>query len=114
MRLLLDENVSRKRFRRALELAGHDVEVVVDVLGSGTDDGRVAAYAMSEGRTLVTGDQDDFLEHYRDVEDHPGLILIYPSTRGQGPGQLARAIDNIAGLSSKPSGLVLSLNDFIW
>jgi predicted nuclease of predicted toxin-antitoxin system len=44
MRLLLDENAS-SRFRRFLIEAGHDVEVVGDVLGAGASDKMVAAYA---------------------------------------------------------------------
>jgi hypothetical protein len=69
---------------------------------------------MMEQRVLLTGDQDDFLEHYRPVSNYPGLILLYPSVWSQSAENMAGAIENIAKIYDEPVGLILSLTDFCW
>jgi predicted nuclease of predicted toxin-antitoxin system len=111
---LLDENSSSSRFRRALEKAGRDVEIVADVLGAGAPDAPVAAYAIRTARVLITRDQEDFHEHYRGSAEHPGLIVIYPGPSELDAAKLAIAVGNVEGIWPKPAGLILSLSEFYW
>jgi len=114
VRLLLDENASRSRTLRALAAAGHDVETVVRSLGVGTGDAAIATYAIHTDRILVTQDQDDFRVLYAAYEDHPGLIVIYPTLREPSVAQIVSAINNIAAIYQDLAGAVISLNEFFW
>jgi predicted nuclease of predicted toxin-antitoxin system len=64
MRLLLDENVSRRRLVILLREAGHDVATVAQILTGGATDPIVGAAALREDRVLCTADCDDFRRIY--------------------------------------------------
>jgi len=61
-RILADENQERQA-ARYLHKRGHDVELVVDVLGPGTDDEAIARYAREDDRIVLTADTDFFSEN---------------------------------------------------
>jgi predicted nuclease of predicted toxin-antitoxin system len=67
-RVLLDENVER-RAMRYLEKRGHDIEMVVNVLGPGSADDEIVRHAADTGRLVLTSDPD-FLSR-----DPPTLFL---------------------------------------
>ena len=56
-RILSDENIEPSLVRQLRKL-GHDVERVVDVLGSGVSDDAVAGYAEEDDRLVLTHDDD--------------------------------------------------------
>lgn len=75
--ILADEHTER-RVARSLRTQGHDVEMVVDVLGPGVSDDEIVARASRTDRLILTSDTD-FLAEYR-VEEHAG-ILFQPNDR---------------------------------
>jgi hypothetical protein len=88
--LLLDEMFS-DNIAQQLRAKGHDVtSVVADPALVGLPDEQVLAYAMTQGRTLVTANIKDFVPldgRYRAAgQSHAGLILVsaktFPQNRG--------------------------------
>jgi len=70
---LIDENLERGVANK-LEQEGYRAEMVVDVLGPGTDDTDVVPYAVENDLIVVTKDVSDF--HALDYDDHEGIILV--------------------------------------
>jgi len=64
LRIFADENVETATIRYLRKL-GHDVERVVDELGTGASDAEVAAYSAREDRLVLTQD-DDFVSELAD------------------------------------------------
>jgi hypothetical protein len=88
--LLLDEMFS-DAIAQQLRIKGYDVvSVVAHQALVGLPDAQILAYAMSEGRALVTANIKDFMpldSRYRaGGQAHPGLILVstktFPQDRG--------------------------------
>ena len=61
MRILVDENMSSRRLAPRLRGAGHDVVLAVEVGLLSLTDPRVLAWAIGEGRPVLTRDYEDFL-----------------------------------------------------
>lgn len=83
MKLLLDENLSPLHARTLREL-GHDAVSVSESGLSGADDPTVRAFALKDGRVLVTLDAD-FANLVRfSPSDTPGVIRlkVHPATEG--------------------------------
>jgi len=116
MRLLLDENCADAVLLRLLLSAGHDVESVIETLGGGVGDEIVADYAINKSRVLLTKDIADFTSLYAHRSEHAGLLLIREG-RDRGrmqPASVVRAIANIEAIYPALTGMVLSMNEFIW
>lgn len=88
-RILCDENVPPQTVRY-LRKAGHDAVHVSEVLGSGTDDPSVAAYASERNRLVLTNDAD-----FLDDEKYPEqTVLYYPNNRLR-PYEIAELVSEI-------------------
>jgi hypothetical protein len=59
VRIIVDENVS-DAVVNAVRAAGHELELVRDTYGTGTDDIEIESRASGDGRAVLTHD-DDFL-----------------------------------------------------
>jgi predicted nuclease of predicted toxin-antitoxin system len=115
--LLLDEMLS-DNIARLLRTKGYDViSVVADPALAGLPDDQVLAYAMAEGRTLVTANIKDFVPldaRYRAAgQSHAGLILVstktFPQNRGF-PSVVTTALATLlSGTAKIQSGQVLFL-----
>jgi predicted nuclease of predicted toxin-antitoxin system len=79
VRLLLDENMSDRRLAARLQSAGHDAMLVLDVGLLSASDARVLAWAIGEGRPVLTRDHEDFADLHDLVlasgGHHPGLLV---------------------------------------
>jgi predicted nuclease of predicted toxin-antitoxin system len=62
MRLLLDEDISDLRLAARLRADGHDAVLATDVGLLSTTDPRVFIWSVTEGRTLLTRDSEDFTD----------------------------------------------------
>jgi len=73
-RILADENVERATVMYLRKL-GQDVEWVRDVseLDVGSEDTAIAAYAVSEGRLILTQDDDFFTE--LNIDETAGVLF---------------------------------------
>ncbi len=83
MKLLLDENLSPLHTRALREL-GHDAVSVVECGLSGADDSVVRAFAIENGRILVTLDADFANVSRYPPSNTPGVIRlkVHPATEG--------------------------------
>ncbi len=83
MKLLLDENLSPLHTRALREL-GHDAVSVVECGLSGADDSVVRAFAIENGRILVTLDADFANVLRYPPSNTPGVIRlkVHPATEG--------------------------------
>jgi len=97
--LLFDEDTEAE-FARLCTNDGHDVERVVSVaeLGSGVDDSRVAAYARSAGRIIVTHD-DDFIRGTQSTE------VFYAPNQRLSAFELYRIVSEVCELYPGQSAL---------
>jgi predicted nuclease of predicted toxin-antitoxin system len=84
MRILVDEDMSSRRLAPRLRGAGHDIVLAEEVGLLSHTDPRVLAWAIGEGRPVLTRDYEDFA----DLHD---LIL---ASRGHHPGLLVVRFDN--------------------
>ena len=82
IRFHLDENVDSD-VARALRRHGIDVTTSVEVGLLTTEDVAQLAYALKEGRMIVTHDADFLRMDARGVE-HPGIAYCHKSTRSVG------------------------------
>lgn len=60
---------------------GHDASHVIYRGLSSVDDPAIAKYASRHDMVFVTNNRRDFVKLYRDIELHPGLIIIVPSVQ---------------------------------
>ena len=83
MKLLLDENLSPLHARTLRDL-GHDAVSVSESGLSGADDPTVRAFAVRNGRVLVTLDADFANVVRYSPSDTPGVIRlkVHPATEG--------------------------------
>jgi predicted nuclease of predicted toxin-antitoxin system len=116
VRLLLDENCSRRRLLARLRAAGHTVETVLAALGSGTTDAAVLDYAARKKSAIITKDTDDFQSVVAGQKRHPGLLLIYEETARPSLSYeaIVRAVGNVEAIYPRMDGRVISLNEFQW
>lgn len=103
---MLDAHVSGPRVGRALEEMGHDVRAVDQEKElERLPDESVFELATSEGRVLVTHNDNDFLRILREYpleKSHAGLVLIPHSIRLEDFGPLISNIQRtLAGLSQE-------------
>ena len=100
MRLLLDERVSRT-IAEELRDRGHDVIAVAEAGLAQRPDEEVLAWAVRDGRAVVTANYRDFrMLHERLLlrgERHSGVVLIPRrySLSVEGFGQLIRLLDSL-------------------
>jgi predicted nuclease of predicted toxin-antitoxin system len=83
MRFLVDHNVGRG-VAIAQRLAGYDAAFVGEV-DPGMEDHRILAWAVSEGRIVITQDPDFGALVYQSGKSHSGVMLLRMpgSTRGE-------------------------------
>ena len=74
MKFLVDEDVAMEAVR-ALRQAGHEAQLVFEVLGSRTPDEQVWARAVGAGQIVITCNRDDFLR-LAGAEPETGLIIL--------------------------------------
>jgi predicted nuclease of predicted toxin-antitoxin system len=115
--LLLDEMFS-DAIAQQLRAKGYDVvSVVADPALAGLPDDQILAYAVTEGRALVTANIKDFMpldSRYRAAgQAHPGLILVstktFPQDRGFTTAITAALEALLSGTDKVQSGQVLFL-----
>jgi Domain of unknown function (DUF5615) len=115
--LLLDEMFSDDTARQLRAKSYDVISVVADPSLAGLPDDQVLAYAMTEGRALVTANIKDFVPldgRYRAAGQSPaGLILVstetFPQNRGF-PSAITTALAALLGGTAKiQSGQVLFL-----
>jgi predicted nuclease of predicted toxin-antitoxin system len=80
MRILIDENMNRRRLASLLQAAGHDVVLAGDVGLMSVSDARVMAWAIGQDRPVLTQDHEDFSDLHDLVlaagGHHPGLLIV--------------------------------------
>jgi predicted nuclease of predicted toxin-antitoxin system len=113
MRLYLDEDLESRALVRALEKAGHDVQIPLSLQLTGESDTVQLTYAIRESRVCVTGNY----EHFEELHDlvlqcggsHPGIFTIRKDNdrrRDMKPNAIVRAIANVeAFLQTTQSGM---------
>jgi hypothetical protein len=115
--LLLDEMFSDD-IAQQLRAKGYDViSVVADSALTGLPDDQVLAYAVTEGRALVTANIKDFVPmdgRYRaSGQSHAGLILVstktFPQNRGFSSAITASLTALLSDTTKIQSGQVLFL-----
>ena len=74
MRFLLDHDVP-ETIARVLNRAGHEVNLLREVLPVDADDVQVLALASQRALVLVTCNRDDFLELAKE-KSHSGIVVI--------------------------------------
>lgn len=77
MRLLVDENAQSQLLIQLLVAAGFDVKTAASAGLNGRRDEDVLAFAVKEGRALLTRDCSDFVALVKSGAPHTGLLLIY-------------------------------------
>jgi len=75
MKLFADECVYQKTIE-AIQSWGHDITTTRDVGLSGESDEQIFAYAVKEGRILVTADLDFSNIRYYPPKEHWGIIVL--------------------------------------
>ena len=60
VRIVVDENMSSRRLAVRLQAMGHDVVLATDVGLVAVSDARVLAWAVAQGRPVLTRDHEDF------------------------------------------------------
>jgi predicted nuclease of predicted toxin-antitoxin system len=80
MRILIDANLSMRRLASRLRAAGHDIVLASDVSLMDASDPRVLAWAVGQGRLVLTRDHDDFTELHELIlacgGHHPGILTV--------------------------------------
>jgi len=74
VKFLVDEDVAMEVVR-ALRQAGHEAQLVFEVLGARTPDEQVWARAVGAGQLVVTCNRDDFLR-LAGAAPETGLIIL--------------------------------------
>jgi predicted nuclease of predicted toxin-antitoxin system len=94
-RFLVDEDLSPKIAQTGRGL-GLDIVSVHEVGRCGRDDEDQLRWAAGEGRILVTGNRDDFIEwtvvFFQRSEPHAGVLIVSPALSIRGPERIAHAI----------------------
>ena len=111
MRLLLDEHLS-PAIAEQLKARGHDVVTVAEAGLVGLADERVLAWAVREGRAVVTNNIRDFRSLHVDSlkarSPHCGIVLVPTgkySLRRETLGPLVAALDRLLTRSPAPDAL---------
>jgi len=80
MRLYLDDDMASALLARLLRDAGNDVQLPLETEMSGASDPVHLAYCMGQGRCLLSGNHDDFLELHDLIMHadghHPGILIV--------------------------------------
>jgi len=80
MNLYVDEDSVHRTLVRLLQRAGHDVEVPADAGLIGRSDAVQLRYSISAGRSLVSGNHDDFRELHDLIRmangTHAGILMV--------------------------------------
>ena len=88
MRIIVDENVS-DAVVNAIRAAGHELELVRDRYGTGTDDTEIQSRASEDGRAVLTHD-DDFLGL-----DAPHAPILFMPEESPSVARVAGAINRL-------------------
>jgi predicted nuclease of predicted toxin-antitoxin system len=102
MKLYLDDDMAAPLLARLLRNAGHDVRLPADVGLVGAEDSVHFRDAALDGRTIVSGNHDDYRDLHRLVVDltghHPGALIVRKdndSKRDLTPAGIVRALRNL-------------------
>lgn len=117
MRLYLDDDSASALLARLLRNAGHDVQIPADVGLSGNDDPVHFRYAALDNRTVITGNNDDFLDLHRLVIDlgghHAGILVVCRDNdpnRDMPPPRVVRALRNLLAANAPIADQFIVLN----
>jgi predicted nuclease of predicted toxin-antitoxin system len=100
MKILLDENMSRRELAQRLLSAGHDVTLVVDEGLRSASDPRVFRQAIAQDRSILTMDYGDFTELH-------DLIVV---AKGRHAGVLIVRGDNDSSRDMKDRAITLAID----
>jgi predicted nuclease of predicted toxin-antitoxin system len=80
MKILIDENMNRRRLASFLQAAGHDVVPASDVGPMSDSDARVMVWAIGQDRPVLTQDHEDSSDLHDLVlacgGHHPGMLIV--------------------------------------
>ncbi|WP_169980219.1 DUF5615 family PIN-like protein [Tautonia rosea] len=80
MIILVDENMGSRRLATRLTAAGHDVLLAAEAGLRSVSDARLLAWAVTEGRLVLTRDHEDFADLHDLVlavgGSHPGILVV--------------------------------------
>jgi predicted nuclease of predicted toxin-antitoxin system len=78
--VLADENMSSRRLAARLQAAGHDMVLATDVGLVAASDARVLAWAVGQGRPVLTREDEDFADLHDLVMavggHHSGILVM--------------------------------------
>ena len=119
MNLYLDDDVAAPLLARLLRNAGHDVLTPTDAGLLGDDDSVHFRYAAMNGRTIITGNHDDFENLHELVIDlgghHPGVLAVRKDNdpnRDLKPAGIVRALRNLENANAPIADQFLVLNHY--
>jgi hypothetical protein len=103
MKIYLDDDGASPLLARLLRQAGHDVLLPVNVRRAGRSDQVHLAFAVGDGRVLLT-------KNYGDFEELHELVMV---TRGHHPGIFVVRQDNDPQRDLKPAGIVRAIGNLL-
>jgi predicted nuclease of predicted toxin-antitoxin system len=103
MRIYLDDDGASPLLARLLRQAGHDVVLPASVGLAGRSDQVHLAYAIRDGRGLLT-------KNYGDFEELDELIIV---AQGHHPGIFVVRQDNDPTRDLKPAGIVRAIGNLL-
>ena len=103
MKLYLDDDMAAPLLARLLENAGHDVKLPADLGLSGEDDAVHFRHAALNGRSIITGNHDDY----------QGLHELVVDLGGHHAGVLAVRKDNDPKRDLKVAGIVRAVRNLL-
>jgi hypothetical protein len=104
VRIVADENVA-DAIVNALRAAGHDIELVRDAYGAGTDDPAIESRARDDDRAVLTHD-DDFLGL-----DAPHAPILFMPDDDSAVARVVGAVNRIEVYGIDPSDMELFVPD---
>jgi predicted nuclease of predicted toxin-antitoxin system len=110
MKLLVDENLS-PRVAELLRDGGHDAVHVLDHGLGGRPDTEVSAFAVTEGRTVISADSDFTTMLALSGDTAPSLVLLRSGDQLKPDAQAALLGANLPALEADlEQGVVVSLS----
>jgi predicted nuclease of predicted toxin-antitoxin system len=117
MKLYLDDDMASPLLARLLRNAGHDVQMPADVGLRGEDDPVHFRRATLNGRTIITGNHDDFLRLHELVIDlgghHMGVLAVRKDNdpkRDMNSQAIVRALRNLLAANAPVADQFIVLN----
>ncbi|MBI1830344.1 MAG: DUF5615 family PIN-like protein [Planctomycetes bacterium] len=113
----MDDDLASPLLARLMRNAGHDVQMPTDVGLSGEDDAVHFRHAALDGRAIVTGNHDDYLNLHQLVVDlqghHAGVLTVRRDNepkRDLTPAGIVRALRNLLAAHAPIADQCIVLN----